>query len=78
MKHFNLGTLFLAMSAGLLAWGAYDYFANRPINHETCGVTIAPKDGQVSIPAFTATNRVPLKLINRSGRPVKIVGNNAC
>lgn len=78
MKHFNLGTLLLLVAAGLLTWGAYDYFANQPINHENCGVTISPTDGQIAIPAFTASNRVPLKLINRSGRPIKIVGNNAC
>lgn len=78
MKHFNLGTLFLAIAMGLLAWVSYDYFANQPINHENCGVTIAPRDTKVAIRANTVENRVPLKLVNRSGRPIRIVGNNAC
>ncbi len=78
MKHFNFPALLLTAAVGLLAWGLYDYFSSQPVNHENCGVTVVPQEGSVTIPAFNRSNRVPLRLVNRSGRPVRIVGNNAC
>jgi hypothetical protein len=77
MKSRNFGTLLLVLGAGLLLWAAYDYFAHPIIDASSCGVTVTPSAEPVSVLAF-AKNRVPLKLVNRSGRPVRIVGNNAC
>jgi C4-dicarboxylate transporter len=77
MKSFNFGNLLLAVGLGLLAWAAYDYFAHPIIDASNCGVTVSPASGPVIVTAF-AESRVPLKLVNRSGRPVRIVGNNAC
>jgi hypothetical protein len=76
MKHLNLGTVLLVVAAGLLVFAAYDYLANRPITPENCGVTVASKEALVSVP--TGSSKVRLQLTNRSGRPIRIVGNNAC
>lgn len=77
MKSLNTASLLLVVGMGLLGWAAYDHFANPIIDASNCGVTVAPASNPV-IATASATNRVPLKLVNRSGRPIRIVGNNAC
>lgn len=77
MKSLHFVTLLLVVGFGLLGWAAYDHFANPYINASNCGVTVSPASTPVIATAY-ATNRVPMKLVNRSGRPIRIAGNNAC
>ncbi len=77
MKSLNSSTVLIALGMIGLAWAAYQYTANPRINAANCGVTVVPVNTPVTIQSNTKT-RVPMKLLNRFRRPVRIVGTNAC
>jgi hypothetical protein len=78
MKFFNFSTLLFLAVAGLLAWAAIVFVQNKPLNHEDCGVVVLPNTKTVTLTDVNTELRVKTRLINQSGRPIRIVGNNAC
>lgn len=78
MKRDFFAKILLLMAVGMIGWGVWGLLADSSGQAVSGLVAVEAADREATIPAFTVANRVPLKLINRSGGVIRIVGNDAC
>lgn len=77
MNSSNFGKILIVIGLVGLGWAGYSIVADSRVTPANCGVTVAPVTTPVIMTAETMA-RVPMKLVNRSGRPIRIVGADAC